>query len=294
MVMMGSTNLATGFPIIDKEKFSFVQVWWWSFQDVMVCILLEVTNGSSFYCIGKLWTVMSFMLWAIWETWRLSTHSIWFYSDAWDQYLNFGLGNEILAVLQDKFNAMTFKHIYHVQQDTLNITLADSQDLDSFMNAFHDQSKLLKEVGQGFSDSQLVYMTMHQLEKSWYKTQIKAMQVAYSIDATAYSTLASLVHTLQHRDIFDGKFFGGAPLISPTRTSGIIKSSYSGSGLSKKVRFGQASLGCRCSWRFIYFHSRKESLGQRCWVDSRSDSILEEIIQVCSMLLQWTLNFLHS
>jgi len=137
-------------------------------------------------------------------------------------------------------NPMTFEWIQRVQQDILNITLADCQDLDSFVNTYHVQNKLLKEVGQGFSQFQLVNMAMHQLEKSHYKVQIEMMQVAYSVNAMAYPTLASLVHALQCRDIFDGKLFGGAPTLPNLCQSEIIKTGYSGSGFIKKVQFGTA------------------------------------------------------
>jgi len=84
-------------------------------------------------------------------------------------------------------------------------------------------------------------MLMHQLEKSCYKTQIEAMQVGYSLNATAYLMLASLVHALQCRDIFNGKLFGGALSLLTSCQSEIIKTGYSGFGFIKKVQFSTVS-----------------------------------------------------
>ena len=73
---------------------------------------------------------------------------------------------EMLQVLKAKFNPMTPERILQLQDSLRQIKLSDSQDLDDFVNEMRDINLQLSEVGQGFTEFQLVNLALHQLGSS--------------------------------------------------------------------------------------------------------------------------------
>jgi len=76
---------------------------------------------------------------------------------------------------------------------------------------------MLNEVQplQGYTELQLINMTLHQLLSSRYADQIKLIVNSYHGNTLAIPSLDSLVTALRNCDIFDRKTYGGAPSIIP-------------------------------------------------------------------------------
>ncbi len=84
-------------------------------------------------------------------------------------YLGGDRGVEMVRTLADKFNPLDAGAVQSIMATVQNLTLLDTEDLSTYKDKLENYNLQLAWVGQGMSDSHLVYLAQLQLKKSRYK-----------------------------------------------------------------------------------------------------------------------------
>ena len=177
--------------------------------------------------------------------------------DAHSDYLQGGHGVEMIHALCHKFNSLMFEWICALQDKIWKVLLTPQQDLDDFVNEICDANTTLNEAqpSQGYTELQLVNIMLHQLQTSWYADQIKLIMMAYHASSFTFMSLNSVIQALHNQDIFDGKDFGGAPLVAPRSPYHPGSTYHDGSGGGKTSAYG-ALLAVSDDMAYLQLHPK--------------------------------------
>jgi hypothetical protein len=125
-------------------------------------------------------------------------------------YLGGGRGIEMIRALADKFNPLDAGAVQSIMSTMQNLTLLDTEDLSVFKDKLENLNLQLTWVGQGMSDSDLVYLAQLQLKTFRYKSDIEALQISNTAAGNSFHSLSDLYLGLERLDRLQGLPYGGA------------------------------------------------------------------------------------
>jgi hypothetical protein len=125
-------------------------------------------------------------------------------------YLGGGRGIEMICALADKFNPLDAGAVQSIMSTMQNLTLLDTEDLSVFKDKLENLNLQLTWVGQGMSDSDLVYLAQLQLKTFRYKSDIEALQISNTAAGNSFHSLSDLYLGLERLDRLQGLPYGGA------------------------------------------------------------------------------------